>query len=379
MVTRGLFMTGVYLGLTLLVGCSSAPSKFMSFAFRKPDANDPLANLPTEPSDSYKAARRRLDDGEETLLKFAHWREDMGDHVGAKEQYTNILAENPECVEARIGMARVEFATGRVTEAVEILQATARMYPDNAQTWVELGQIQSDRQEWGQAVVSLKKAVELTPENQAANYQLGLALARSERFEEAKSHLSFAVGESAALYNIGFVLHEAGRDQEAQTWIRRSLNAHPDQRTKTVATKMLAQMNGEAPLIAERRPGTVDVAQTSYEEFRETPGQNQALVQQQRPSAIATPLVQPSVTTEAVSSRTASVTVQPQTQFAPEARPPFSTQAQSAVPQYGVQPKGAPVGVPQWQGPTGMSGAANVQSLPRRNVQPQQWPGAPRF
>lgn len=144
---RQLGATGIAFLLMLQSGCST--SEMLPFASAKKEADDPLAHLPEEATDSYKTARKSLNQGEETLLKFARWREEMGDHTEAKSQYTNILAENPECVDARLGIARVEYATGRVAEAVEILQATTQRHPSHAQTWAELGRIQSDREEWG--------------------------------------------------------------------------------------------------------------------------------------------------------------------------------------------------------------------------------------
>lgn len=336
---RELGAAGLALLLFVQTGCST--SEMLPFASAKKDADDPLANLTAEATDSYKSARKSLGQGEETLLKFARWREEMGDHAEAKAQYTNILADNDDCVDARLGIARVEYATGRVAEAVAILEATTRKYPEHAQTWAELGTIQSDREEWSQAVESLTKATELDNKNQSFRYQLGLALARSDRFQEAKPHLAFAVGESAALYNIGYVLHEAGRDEEAGLWMQRALNAHPDQRTRTAATQLLASLGNGQPTNRVRQPNEINVALTSFEAYREVPAQ----------TAGQTAQIQPHV----------RATAQPQT--AGVATVPQVSSSQAAT--YG--------NVRQWSGPTHTQ---NSQAAPpQQSVQPPQWTG----
>ncbi|MEQ9407866.1 MAG: tetratricopeptide repeat protein [Fuerstiella sp.] len=285
---RVLWVTTLGFCLHLQAGCSM-PSSVRSLVSGPERKDDPLASLTGDVSPSYKSAKKELKTADKTVLKFARWREELGDHAEAKDQYLTILSDNPDCVEARLGVARVEFATGRVTEAVNILKATTRKYPDRADAWMELGRIQSDRQEWGQAVQSLSRAVDIDSDNQSARYQLGIALARSERFEEARSHLTFAVGESAAMYNIGFVLYQSDRRDEAAHWFHRALNSHPDQRTRALSSQMLAQLsNGPSEKPGQpREPSRVDVALTSYQAYRDTPGQPRQDIESVAPPAYA--------------------------------------------------------------------------------------------
>ena len=382
---NGLWLTALIVSLSLQAGCSSVSSKLKSLAFSKPDPSDPLAYLPDEADDSYKTAKRKLDNGEDTLLKFAKWREDLGDYAEARQQYTNILAENPDCADARIGMARVEYATGRVSESVKILEVTAQKFPDRADTWAELGRIQSEREEWGQAVQSLTKAVELSPESQGARYQLGIALARSDRFDEARSHLTFAVGESAALYNIGYVLTESGRADEAALWVRRALNAHPDERTRTAAARMLAELSGERSAAPRRQPNTVDVALTTFREYREVPGQSgagqtQPDFGQNRSAAQGIP-----ASTANYRRTEQGPTIAPQTDTTRSAAGNYHDNNFNAGQRYAPQQPsmGAPVNnvgqngipgtVPQWRGPSAGNDRTILQ--PSNSTQPQQWRG----
>lgn len=278
-------------GLFCMNGCATmdnmtasvkrVPAKMRSLAgfSRADDAEDPLLTDSTSVSDEYRSAKRELKKADETMLKFAQWREDLGDLPEAKQRYHDILADNPHHLDARLGLARVEYKSGRIAEAQSILEATARKHPDSSAVWVEMGRIQSEREQYGQAVQSLQKAVALDSKDVTAKYELGLALIHSDRLDEAKVQLTDAVGESAALYNIGYVLHQEDRNQEAALWFKKSLESHPDERTRAMSYQMLTQLGfgNQQPrtqlAAVSRQENTVDVKQTSFESYRETPGQ----------------------------------------------------------------------------------------------------------
>lgn len=194
----------------------------------------------------------------------------------------------------------------------------------------------------GAAVQSLTKAADLDHKNQSIRYQLGIALARSERFQEAKPHLAFAVGESAALYNIGYVLHESGRGDEAALWMRRALNAHPDQRTRSAATQLLAQLGSDTPATEQRQRNQVNVALTSFEAYREVPGQD--------PEPLAS--IQPHAGSHPPASTAGVATV------------PVVSSAQAAAP---------PAHMRQWTGPSQAAPAARQART--QTVEPPQWNG----
>lgn len=265
--------------LSTFVGCTTMQnmgSSMKSLVSRQSDPKDPLAEVAGETSPTYKTAKRELKAADETLLKFAQWREDLGDLSESMERYREILRENPESVDARLGIARIEYKTGRVHEAEEILKATARQHPENLAVWIEMGRIQTEREQYATAVETLSHAVKLDPNDQSARFQLGLALAKTDRLEEAQPHLAFAVGESAAMFNIGYVLQEAGRSAESVVWLEKALQSFPDERTQRSASQMLAQIQSgaNADIAARNRePAKVDIAATSYMAYNEVPGQ----------------------------------------------------------------------------------------------------------
>ena len=385
-----LFVIGLVIVVTGCASIQNVPSRVKSFVTRSPDSDDPLVAESGDVSTSYRKAKRELKNADLTMLKFARWSEEKGDHAEAKERYQDVLADNPENVEARLGIARVEFATGRKAEAEEILKLTAHRHPDEAEVWIERGRVQSAQEQWGAAVQSLTKAVQLQPSSQEAQYELGLALARSDRLDEAQSHLAQAVGESPALYNIGYVLYEADRPEEAAHWFDRALKSHPDERTRTMARRMLKDIKrpgGYGPTSNQVATATsprssVNMQLTSFQSYRETPNspssaQNELTSPQQMPSA------------NAAASASSSAPAQtnrffPNTHQSPRFSNPQLSAANSGQVQFSARPAASKAAasasghaMPLWNGPAGQ--AANpatpqvVRPAPESVIQPPAW------
>ncbi|MCP4175907.1 MAG: tetratricopeptide repeat protein [Fuerstiella sp.] len=364
-------------GMVCNVGCTSTgnlPARMKAFVVRSPvDELDPLINESDELSAEFRIAKKQLTRADDTMLKFARWREDLGDYQEAKEHYREILTDNPDSLEARMGIARIEFAIGRVAEAQAILAATARKHPDSPEVWMETGRIHSNQEEWEQAIQSLEKAVAIAPPSdpalfKATRYELGLALARNGQTEEARPHLTAAVGSAAALFNIGFVLHEQGHNQDASTWFQRALDSHPDERTHFQSIQMLTKLGAansdkNSQLAAwPKQESTVDVRLTSYRSSRETPGVSAA--GSTTPDSAGTVRLKAPVTTSPPAGRGLTY---------PSAGQPGSTSSPSRTSDYHTP------STPQWQGsspsrrtatPWSASGAPKV-------VAPAQWRANP--
>jgi tetratricopeptide (TPR) repeat protein len=160
-------------------------------------------------------------------------------------RYRELTIAYPENIEAHLGLARVENTTGRFEQAEEILKKLAAEHPDSTQVRLELGQLYSQREDWNSATLAFEQACRLAPHDQTCRYELGVAMARNGLTEQALPHLTFAVGGPAAHYNIGYLLHEQRRDEEAEEWLRQALTMHPDQKTADQSRRLLAQLASE--------------------------------------------------------------------------------------------------------------------------------------
>lgn len=268
-----------FLAVNMLVGCNS----LRPMASNDVDVDDPLA-IDRKVSPTFKMAKRELDkSATSTIMKFARWREDMSDFEEAKKQYMDVLADNPDHLGARLGVARVEYSTGHKQEAEKILVATTKKFPNAANAWVELGRVYSSQEKWEQAVASFRSAVKTDSSDRLANYELGVALARSGELEDAHRYLAVAGGDSAAYYNVGYILHEAGRSQDAADWTRKALASKPDEKTRASAEQLLTTLgrtlsplpspSDKTMLASASKAGPfVDQSRTSYREYTESPG-----------------------------------------------------------------------------------------------------------
>lgn len=238
-------------GLGFSSGCASTgikmpfAEKFASLGANKTESNSAIpSGTKADLSPEFRAAQKVFKkDPERTLLAWARWQEDVGEYGEARQKYRELLIAYPDNIDAQLGLARIELACGRIQQSEDILLEVAQKHPKNPQVRLELGRLYTQQEEWPKAIASFEDASAIDPENQVCRYELGVVFARVHRYDQALSHLTYAVGESAANYNIGYVLHEQGNDTDAAEWFQNALQAHPDKRTTNMINTMLAEIS----------------------------------------------------------------------------------------------------------------------------------------
>ena len=225
-----------------------------------------------ELSPEFIAAQKTLKKNpEKTLLAWARYQEDIGEYAEARRKYRELQIAYPENLEAHLGMARIEMLTGRSKQAEQILTDLVKDHPDSTAVRISIGQMYAQQEKWDEAIRAFEEACEIDPENQDCRYELGVAFARVGNYDQALSNLSFSVGEPAAHYNIGYILHEQGRDADAAEWFQNALSLHPDHQTADKSKAMLAKMNPDqvgrgvvtTPMVARKlQPNTGRSTQT---------------------------------------------------------------------------------------------------------------------
>ena len=98
----------------------------------------------------------------------------------------------PAQLASRYYLALVARDQGRDAQAIEILEALLRRYPEHAASREALGGLLMTAERYADAETHLRKAVSLAPKSVKANYQLGLLLARTGKKEEADRQLELA-------------------------------------------------------------------------------------------------------------------------------------------------------------------------------------------
>lgn len=115
------------------------------------------------------------------------------------------------------------------------LEETQR-YPENADTWIQLGNLYYDNRQPEKAIPAYQQALELTPDNADVWSDLGVMFRQSGQPEKAIEAFdkAFALDQQhqTALYNKGVVLmHDLNEEQLAADAWKSLININPQART----------------------------------------------------------------------------------------------------------------------------------------------------
>ena len=100
----------------------------------------------------------RIEKGEYALF--------IGDWDTARQEFSLVLENSSEpAIEpaARLGLARVQYASGELSTALDTLRELAEKYPDTIQTYYLLGRVYSDLQRYTEAAEAFQRYLELRP------------------------------------------------------------------------------------------------------------------------------------------------------------------------------------------------------------------------
>ncbi len=153
---------------------------------------------------------------------------DRGGNVEhARSMYQRALSIEPNHLESLLGLARLEDREGRLNEALRIYQQAAAAYPQNAQVLNDLGLCHA---RMGQLPVSLQllgQATQLQPQKQLYRNNIAKVLIELNRIDEAASHQAAVHPPAVAQYNMGVLLHQRGRTEEAVRFLTAATHIDP--------------------------------------------------------------------------------------------------------------------------------------------------------
>ncbi len=161
----------------------------------------------------------------------------------ARKAYQQALKIDPKCRAAHLGLVNVYKSADDVPRAVAAYQKVLTVYPKDAPLWCDLGVYQGQKKDWVAAAESLRKAVELDPENREYARNLGFFLAFSGRHDESLIFFRKVVGEAKAHYNLACVHDYQKQPEQAKFHLQLALRADPQ---LPEAHKMLARLDGGA-------------------------------------------------------------------------------------------------------------------------------------
>jgi protein O-GlcNAc transferase len=96
----------------------------------------------------------------------------------------------PDSAQANGNLALLLTDLGRFRDAVQLAQAAAEIEPDKSQWWSALGVAERLQRNIVPAIAALRKAVELSPDDDGSLCELGLALAEAGAIDESRAVLA---------------------------------------------------------------------------------------------------------------------------------------------------------------------------------------------
>ncbi|MFM7151250.1 MAG: tetratricopeptide repeat protein, partial [Gemmataceae bacterium] len=96
------------------------------------------------------------------------------------------------------------------------LNKALELAPREAGLWYEIGLVQSRRQNYDNSLGSLRKAVELAPDNRMFQTTVGFTLARAGKVDEAIAVLSDVLGEARAYFDLARLMRHMGQADRAR-------------------------------------------------------------------------------------------------------------------------------------------------------------------
>ncbi|HEX2530463.1 MAG TPA: tetratricopeptide repeat protein [Burkholderiaceae bacterium] len=157
-----------------------------------------------------------------------------GDIAGARAALQALKPENAhEQAQLVVAEAQLLRDANQAPEALRVLEAGIKLYPDNADLLYDFAMMAEKSDKLDVMEATLRKVIELTPDNQHAYNALGYSLAeRNIRLPEAlvliDKALKLAPDDPFIMDSMGWVHFRMGNLKEAEDYLRRAYQLRPD-------------------------------------------------------------------------------------------------------------------------------------------------------
>lgn len=148
----------------------------------------------------------------------------------ARKTYQTILEKDPKCVEAVLGLARLDLYANRPEEAEKSFHKALKLAPNSPEVLDTVGQYFASVERYPQSIQLFQKAIEIDPDQKKYRYHYAVALAKSGRVNESMPHFVNAVGPAGAHYNMGRILCDQGNIEGAEEQFMQALLKDPQLR-----------------------------------------------------------------------------------------------------------------------------------------------------
>jgi tetratricopeptide (TPR) repeat protein len=209
--------------------------------FQKPNAR--------QISKEYADAKANLKNPEKLMTAMARYQENVFEVQKnpqamevARQTYSTLLTDNPNSLNAMLGLARVDHKADRIADAERMYQTVAAKFPTDSTAMAAVAGFYNDTDRPKQAYELLPAAVERDPENRDLRQQIGIALVKSGRAEEAVEHFTKVEGQASAYATIGQLLANQKDFSGARDYLGRAIKRNPELPGVKTALAQLSSM-----------------------------------------------------------------------------------------------------------------------------------------
>jgi len=134
----------------------------------------------------------------------------QGNYKAAEKQYQQILAEDPNNLDALSNLGVVYVRSGDLRSAESTLEKAVAIAPDNDFLLTTLGVVQYRQSKFDESIVQLTKAIAINPKSATAHNYLGIAASQKGRQQEAEKEILQALAnnpdDADAHFNLAVIL-----------------------------------------------------------------------------------------------------------------------------------------------------------------------------
>ncbi|ODA32637.1 hypothetical protein A6X21_19990 [Planctopirus hydrillae] len=187
------------------------------------------------------------------------------------------LLRDSQSVSARMLLGKIHERQRDYDAAYEMYRSVSDLWPDDVAAKLAMARVQIERGQADRACPILRELMHhpyaTLPQQREAEWQLGLAYASNQRWEDAVQRLEQSIAERELSADDWYHLAEAqfhtGSGEHARISVQKSLAMQPDHRGATTLAQMLSANTG-ADAIAKRQSHPGNVAQIQPAGFSAT-------------------------------------------------------------------------------------------------------------
>lgn len=146
---------------------------------------------------------------------------------GAIERLKRAREFAPDDTRITTELAITYDLQGKDDLAGELFREVSQKIPDQASALNNLGVDQIFNKQYREAIVSLKQALQLQPDDEQVSNNMAMALALAGEEAQALTFFTKTVGEAAAWNNLGYLYMTQGRLDDAERALRRAQDLNP--------------------------------------------------------------------------------------------------------------------------------------------------------